>query len=764
MPNTRRFWPALLPALGFLAAGPAAGQPPVGAETFQPSPARTIGFRADGSGHWPGANPPTGFAGPGGKVLWQTPLPGWSNCSPVPVGDLVITLAEPQTVIACDAETGKIRWTNGTDQLDHLLDPDKAAAVRKSKKNKTYFHYRLGARFDAFMGKTMATPVTDGRRVYASYGSHSVAAYRLEDGKLAWMTFLGPMSGPGSRCRFVPSPRLVDGILVVQAYLHLYGIDADSGKVRWKTMHDLGDGYNCGSPTVLQVDGTGVVVTASGDAYRLADGKRLTRSIGATMCGSEAGGASPITDGDRTVFLFPGNNSAHEIVAIRLDLDGRQLKTRVLWRSERSGRVQAPNASPVYHDGRIYCGGRDVTVVDAATGELIHHGTEVKSGYPSYSLAGDVLVTGDNNGFYSFCQVGSLPAVRPIRTDKLSYGDPADIDKAIRDGVIAYKPTRPGKGWRTGFATPAFHGDRMFVRSHGMLHCIEATGPARPAKAQPAAIDRKARLAELLQVIRSDKAGRGDRTAAMRTLWQFTPKPTEAVEDLLAVLGDEQADRPVRQAAADTLGQFRAAADRTVPVLAGLAVDEETDASLRRSAIRALAAMRSHAGGAAEQLANLLTDEDKGVRNEAMDALTLLGPKAAAKATPVLARLAEMTEPPLRSREIFNLLGKLGPDNDTARKIIVSHLRPDSPKKWDAVDAIGRWGPRGAEVMDQLVALMKADTLGHSRIRVITRIAKRAQTSARARKEIQWALHHNDRVFRAKAKNRLRQFDVQMGP
>jgi outer membrane protein assembly factor BamB len=753
----------LFVALVVLGARPAAGQPPIGAEAFQPSPARPIGFRADGSGHWPGARPPTGFDGKGGKVLWQAPLPGWSNSSPLPVGDLVITLAEPQTVIACDARTGKIRWTNGTDQLAHLLEPDKAAAVRKSQRNETYFHYRLGARFDAFMGKTMATPVTDGRRVYASYGSHSVAAYRLEDGKLEWMTFLGPMSGPGSRCRFVPSPRLVDGILVVQAYVHLYGIDADSGKVRWKTMHDLGDGYNCGSPTVLQVDGTGVIVTASGDAYRLSDGLRLTRSIGATMCGSEAGGASPITDGDRTVFLFPGNNSAHQIVAIRLAVEDRQLKTRVLWRSERSGRVQAPNASPVYHDGRIYCGGRDVAVVDATTGELIQQGPEVKSAYPSYSLAGDVLITCDNNGFYSFCRIGSFPAVRFLRTDKLSYGDPADIDQAIRDGVIAYKPTRPGKGWRTGFATPAFHGDRMYVRSHGMLHCIAASGPDA-ADPSEAAVDRKARLAELLRVIGSDQAGRGPRTQAMRKLWQFTPKPAEAVDELLAVLNDPKTDRPIRQAAADTLGQFRAAADRTVPALAKLAVDAEADGHLRRSAIRAIAAMRSHAGAAADPLAGLLTDPDKGVRNEAMDALTLLGPAAAARATPVLARLAEMEQPPLPSREIFNLLGKLGPDNATARKIVVSHLRPDSPKKWDAVNAVGQWGPRGAEVMDQLVELMKADSLGHSRIRVITQIARLGQTSARARKEILWALHHNDRVFRAKAKNRLRQFDVQMDP
>ena len=44
------------------------------------------GWRADGTGHYPGAEPVLNWSA-SENVLWKTPLPNWGNCMPVLVGE-----------------------------------------------------------------------------------------------------------------------------------------------------------------------------------------------------------------------------------------------------------------------------------------------------------------------------------------------------------------------------------------------------------------------------------------------------------------------------------------------------------------------------------------------------------------------------------------------------------------------------------------------------------------------------------------------------
>src|SRR6185295_4549005 len=64
---------------------------PYGAADFMPSVDRPIGFRGDGSGHYPGATPPTTWTrnekGEKKNILWETKLPCYSWATPVVVGD-----------------------------------------------------------------------------------------------------------------------------------------------------------------------------------------------------------------------------------------------------------------------------------------------------------------------------------------------------------------------------------------------------------------------------------------------------------------------------------------------------------------------------------------------------------------------------------------------------------------------------------------------------------------------------------------------------
>lgn len=141
----------LLPLLLVVAAS--AGEVPLGHKDFYPSPERPVGFRGDGNGFFPGAEPVTRFGegtaaittmasrgkkgdGEGGRpakvwafsddtavnLCWKTEMPGWANAMPIVVGNRVFTMAEPHTLVCVDASTGKILWqkTNNPFELDGM--------------------------------------------------------------------------------------------------------------------------------------------------------------------------------------------------------------------------------------------------------------------------------------------------------------------------------------------------------------------------------------------------------------------------------------------------------------------------------------------------------------------------------------------------------------------------------------------------------------------------------------------------------------------
>jgi outer membrane protein assembly factor BamB len=132
--STRFRWTLLHALVSALAL---AADPPYGHRDFYPSPERPIGFRADGTGNYPGATPVTEWwegavaedpsrvirtpdcgSVHGRKwadrnarnVVWKMKLPGWSDTQPVVVGDRIVGIADPDWVFCLDAHTGKTLW------------------------------------------------------------------------------------------------------------------------------------------------------------------------------------------------------------------------------------------------------------------------------------------------------------------------------------------------------------------------------------------------------------------------------------------------------------------------------------------------------------------------------------------------------------------------------------------------------------------------------------------------------------------------------
>src|SRR5215469_13414549 len=68
-----------------------------------------IGWRTDGSGSYPDAQPPLEWSTTK-NVVWSTPMPGYGVSHPVLLGRRLFICSEPATLLCLDREDGKILW------------------------------------------------------------------------------------------------------------------------------------------------------------------------------------------------------------------------------------------------------------------------------------------------------------------------------------------------------------------------------------------------------------------------------------------------------------------------------------------------------------------------------------------------------------------------------------------------------------------------------------------------------------------------------
>src|SRR5262245_30613669 len=92
-----------------------------------------VGWRTDGSGRYPKADPPTVW-GLDKNVVWKTPLSKFSVATPVIVGDKIFTCVEPTTLVCINKADGKILWEKSSTRAEipwSDADKEKLAAERE---------------------------------------------------------------------------------------------------------------------------------------------------------------------------------------------------------------------------------------------------------------------------------------------------------------------------------------------------------------------------------------------------------------------------------------------------------------------------------------------------------------------------------------------------------------------------------------------------------------------------------------------------------
>ncbi len=460
--------------------------------------------------------------------------PYWGSASPIVVDGKVITACEPHTLLAYDADTGKLLWHNSSDNLD-ALGAEKADKIRQqwaeltgSKKSKALKEKAQGFHELGFsgvrnraQGHTFPTPVTDGKHIYIAWGLNTMGCYDVKTGKTVWLKSWGEVvsSGNGlrenveqSQCggwneRFVASPLLADGVLVAWQGAVLRGVDASTGKLLWDwhlsknveavyKQHDQlvrRDGpqahWGAATPVKLNLEGTWVLVTGHGVCVRFKDGKVLSPYIGAM---ADVSGASPVTNGTDTVYMFDyqdgGSGCATEKTwAVRLAFDGPdKVVGEVLWKQRHPNKA----GSPLFVDGTIY--NKDLKGLDPATGQPVGMDPRrLRGGYESPAKAGDY--------YFHFSNAEGTVLVRDEKSwrkvgggrfhEKVSKRDKKyhsvmqrRAEQAVKAGILPYVDMLPNHGQLADMygSSPFFQGDRMYVRTRMALFCIGPKDPARP--------------------------------------------------------------------------------------------------------------------------------------------------------------------------------------------------------------------------------------------------------------------------------------------
>ncbi len=428
-----------------------------------------------GNGVSPDGTPPIEW-GPGKNLRWKVELPGTGDASPVVWRNRVFVVA----AITADAPAaGGSAGSGAEDEERGRAGEQDRNAQDRGRRGRRGRGRRRGppdrpVRFETICidrssgairwrrtavestpheghhpdhGYASASPITDGERVYAHFGSRGLFCFDL-DGKPLWKkTDFGRMRTRGSFGEG-STPTLYGDTLIVpwdhEGDSALFAIDCKTGDTRWRIDRDE---PSCWATPLVVRHGDTTQVLASGDhfarGYDLATGKELWRCAGQTSRPV----ASPVA-GHGLVVIGSGYRGSY-MGAFRLDARGDLGGTAgVAWELSR----YTPDVpSPVLSGRRLYflSGRSDIlSCHDVVTGKPFYSARRVeglRNVYASPVAAnGHVFLTGRDG---TTVVIEDADELKIVATNRV--GEPVD-------------------------ATPAIAGREIFVRGNRHLFCFAA--------------------------------------------------------------------------------------------------------------------------------------------------------------------------------------------------------------------------------------------------------------------------------------------------
>jgi outer membrane protein assembly factor BamB len=396
------------------------------------------------------------------NVRWKAPLGGLGVSTPIISGERIFVTSQVGSGVRRPGNHPRlVQGGNAAAAGEQALGGERQGAAAAAADTRTIFlieglnradgrrvwEHRLEAagEFPGVHDKhNMATPspVTDGRLVYAWFGTGQLVALTV-DGKPAWERHLGREIAPFDiQWGHSTSPVLHGDLLLLlcdqPSASYLLALDKRTGQERWKA--DRGKGrFSYSTPLIVRTPTRTEVIVNSNervDAYDVATGAPLWHVGEANRFPVP----SPIVH-DGIIYMSRGYRSG-PFFAIRPGGSGDVSTSHVLWHVP----TGAPYVSSlVYDGGRVYMA-NDVgvlTAVDARSGERVWQ-ERIDGVFSASPVAagGHVYFASEN-------------------------GDTIVVKSAAKPAVVGKNPI----GERT-IASPAIAGGRIYLRTDLHLFAI----------------------------------------------------------------------------------------------------------------------------------------------------------------------------------------------------------------------------------------------------------------------------------------------------
>ena len=390
-------------------------------------------------------------------IAWKAAIRGLGVSSPIVWGDRVFVTSQvgsggsrqgPRLAQGADAATGAERSLGGalatasSDGVTFLVTAFSRSTGAKLWESPVKADATLPSVHDKH-NLASPSPVTDGERVYAWFGSGQLVALDM-NGKTVWTRHLGTDYGPFEiNWGHASSPTVHNGALFLICYhdraSYLLSLDARTGAVRWKV--DQTPGVTSYSTPIVVDSGTGASEVIVNSSVGIAGHSAAT---GELLWRFDEANRFPVpmpTVHDGIIYTSRGYRSS-PFMAIKPGGKGDITNTHVVWRVPSGG----PYISSIIHyDGLIYMVG-DVgvlTVTDAKTGARVYQ-ERIGGVYSASPVAADGKI-------YLSSEDGETIVIAAGRTPKV----------LARNQISARQ-----------LASPAISGGRLFIRSDDMLYAI----------------------------------------------------------------------------------------------------------------------------------------------------------------------------------------------------------------------------------------------------------------------------------------------------
>ena len=389
------------------------------------------------------------------NIKWKVPVPGKGSSTPIVWDDRVYVMTAVKTdrekegaAPAPEQPQRRFRFGGGpapTHYHEFLViayDRSTGSEVWRTKVTEEVPH-EAGHNTNNFAS---SSPVTDGERIYAYFGSRGLYCLNMK-GEVLWDRDFGAMKtivgfGEGS------SPAVHQGTLVVpwdhEGESFLVAMDAKTGTEKWKVARDEGTTWS--TPLITEYEGTTQVVMNGKNrvrSYDLGSGELIWE------CGGQASNPipTPVRHGDNVICMTGFRGFA--IYSIPLGSRGDVTDSDTITWTADDAAPYVP--SPVLYEGQLYFTKSNNGVLvsrDATKGTIVIDETrvpDVRMVYASpVAAAGRVYLTA-RDGTTVVMKHGSEMEV--LATNKL--------DDAID-------------------ASPALAGNQLFLRSENHLYCVSA--------------------------------------------------------------------------------------------------------------------------------------------------------------------------------------------------------------------------------------------------------------------------------------------------